>query len=235
VSTDVRSHACSRQVRRRIAFSLLGFVPLLLGGCAAVAPRLPAPLPDGSVAVGAFAGGGGGGLGSSAYLVPYGVGFAGASIAWQAARFGDLSLELDGELGAGFPSLPGASLFGGAQGGARLWYLLPGLALGVDTGATAVSGTMQSQNAFQGGGTAVLTLASAELRALAALRIADTVWVGTRPGAMVLWASNSSSLSVVPELPLALVWDLKPLRLGIEAAWLVPYGGRAGASAAWCF
>lgn len=215
--------------------ALLSLWSWLALGCAAVAPRLPAPLPDRAVAVGAFAGGGGGGLGSSVTLLPYGVGFAGATAAWQAARAGSFALELDGGLGAGIPSLPGATPFLGAQGGARGWYLPRGAALGVDVCASAMAGTMESQSAFQGGGPTTLSQVVVELRGLAALQVAEGLWLGTRPGALLVWSSALSGATLVPELPLGVAWDLLPVRLGLEGAWQIPYGGRGGASVALSF
>lgn len=202
----------------------------MLSGCAAVAPRLPAPLPERAITVGGYVGGGGGGIGSSAYLLPYGLGFGGASIAWQVMRTNDLALELDGGVGLGGSTLPGASPFLGAHAGARGWYLQRDFALGVDAGASAMVGSMESQSSFQGGGTTVLSIVDTELRALAALRVADGVWLGTRPGVLVLWSSATGEPTPIPDLPLAVSWDVGQFRLGVEAGWVVPYGGRGGAS-----
>lgn len=132
-------------------------------------------------------------------------------------------------------TLPGASPFLGAQGGVRGWYLPRGAGFGVDLSASGVVGTMESQSAFQGGGSTSLTQVGVELRGMAALRVAEGVWLGTRPGVVMPWSSAQAGVTWVPELPVGVAWDLAPLRLGLEGAWQVPYGGRGGATVAWTF
>jgi hypothetical protein len=79
----------------------LPLVVTLATGCAAVAPRLPAPLPEHAIAVGGFAAGGGGVNGTATYQAPYLLGLGGGSVHWQAIRVGDVAVEVDAALGGG--------------------------------------------------------------------------------------------------------------------------------------
>lgn len=208
----------------------------LASGCAAVAPRLPVPLPEHAVAVGAFGAGGGGVNGTATYQAPYVVGLAGGSVQWQAIRVGDVAVEVDAALGGGLTPVFGTvvPLFG-ALVGARGWYLKRDFALGVDGCLSGMIGQMEAQQSFQGGGTATVTFVQPELRALGAVRIADQLWFGTRPGLIVVVPANPWNLTPAVDVPLALVWDASQLRFGLEGGWVVPYGGRGGASVSWVF
>lgn len=216
------------------ALGLPWLVALLTSGCAAVAPRLPVPLPDHGVAVGVLGGGGAGDAGSVSFRLPYQVGFGGASVAWQAMRVSDFALELDGAVGAGAHPVFGVVVpLGGALGGVRVWYLQPAFALGLDANTSAMIGVMQGQASFQGGGPQVVAFLQQELRVLGALRLVDHVWLGVRPGVVLVMSTVGVSGAV--DVPLAVAWDVGMLRLGLEAGWVVPFGGRGGVSAAILF
>lgn len=174
----------------------------------------------------------------------YAAALGGALTTVRALRLGDFSLELDGGLGVGIET---ASRFGWGPGGiaaARVWWWPEGdLALGVDV-ATSVGLDLSGPR-----GPSVFYLwVQPEARLLAAWRARDGVWFTARPGLLyqsAFFGGHRLAFPAVPglftyvDLPLALTFELAPMRLNLEAAiattiFPLPLpSARVGVSLAW--
>jgi hypothetical protein len=200
--------------RNACALSVLLVLPLF-AGCMVLAPVRPAaPLPHaGDAYVGGLTGVGVGYGAQGDFLDTYAYGYGGTNAAWRFADLGNFSLEADG--GAGGAIGGRAPGYVATQIGLRAWWHEPALSLGIDTSALAALGLVDPSQSRLGYSHSVF---QPDLRALVAVPIVDGVWLGARPGVLVIVQEHlsDSAISAAGDVPVSLTWQDENFRMAVE-------------------
>jgi hypothetical protein len=183
----------------------------------AMTPRLPVPLPDHSIAVGGFVQGAAGHEWDSDTTTLVAVAGGGCAIAVQAVKTPTMTLEFDGALGGAFmPRRSFVENYLGASAGTRAWTHIDtdeSWAIGADFNLSAF---LEVARPPRSGSSKEIT--QIEARAMVAHRLADEIWIGTRPG--VVMPRKRDEVVIMFDLPIAAVWQGEHVRVGFEAGVL---------------